>query len=112
MCLKKKLWILFRHSGLQAPNLSFYDRFCPLRHKLVVPTPIDESSTCLSLTSKSPSQVNGRLLLNRNLIAFVLSYLIGFLESSVTAFLQAALTILFLLNDSFLPNLAQDFILD
>ena len=24
--------------GPQAPNLSFYDRFCPLRHNLVVPT--------------------------------------------------------------------------
>ena len=27
-----------KYRGPQTPNLSFYDRFCPLRHKLVVPT--------------------------------------------------------------------------
>ena len=29
---------LTNYRGPWAPNLSFYDRFCPLRHKLVVPT--------------------------------------------------------------------------
>ena len=28
------------YRGPQVPNLSFYDRFCPLRHKLVVPNDI------------------------------------------------------------------------